>query len=227
MRAGGDDVCRPVDPSRLRQSCSSWDRRHKYLASGHQCPHRVLPPIGAPERPGEPFDAERARRDTPGTRHVVHLNHAGASLMPRPVLDAVQAHLNLEAEIGGMEAWTRSAFCTSTGFLLATVKVTMPHLTWPRSRTVTCSRRHSRAPQHHADVAVAPCTPLHATEIGSRSCARCRNAGHRRLTTRLPATKAYEGFFLSLARVRFGVSIHAFFSSRRTREHPESSSQSV
>jgi hypothetical protein len=57
-----------------------------------------------PQSAGEPFDVERARRDTPGTRQVVHLNHAGASLMPRPVLDAVQAHLNLEAEIGGMEA---------------------------------------------------------------------------------------------------------------------------
>jgi selenocysteine lyase/cysteine desulfurase len=56
------------------------------------------------QRAGESFDVERARRDTPATRRVVHLNHAGASLMPRPVLDAVQAHLNLEAEIGAMEA---------------------------------------------------------------------------------------------------------------------------
>jgi Aminotransferase class-V len=55
-------------------------------------------------RAGEPFDVERVRGDTPGTRQVAHLNHAGASLMPRPVLDAVQAHLNLEAEIGGYEA---------------------------------------------------------------------------------------------------------------------------
>jgi cysteine desulfurase / selenocysteine lyase len=56
------------------------------------------------QRAGEPFDVERARRDTPGTRQVVHLNNAGASLMPRPVLDAVRGHFNLEAEIGAMEA---------------------------------------------------------------------------------------------------------------------------
>ncbi len=47
---------------------------------------------------------KRWRRDTPGCERCVHLNNAGASLMPRPVSDAVRAHLELEAEIGGYEA---------------------------------------------------------------------------------------------------------------------------
>jgi cysteine desulfurase / selenocysteine lyase len=51
-----------------------------------------------------PFDVERARRDTPGTARVAHLNNAGAALPPRQVTDAVVAHLYLEAEIGGYEA---------------------------------------------------------------------------------------------------------------------------
>lgn len=50
------------------------------------------------------LDIERARRDTPGTTQVAHFNHAGASLMPRQVLDAVHDHLLLEARIGGYEA---------------------------------------------------------------------------------------------------------------------------
>lgn len=50
------------------------------------------------------FDITRARAETPGTRHVMHFNNAGAGLMPAPVLDAVMAHLKLESEIGGYEA---------------------------------------------------------------------------------------------------------------------------
>jgi cysteine desulfurase / selenocysteine lyase len=50
------------------------------------------------------IDLERARRETPGCEHVVHLNNAGASLMPDPVLRAVTDHLELEARIGGYEA---------------------------------------------------------------------------------------------------------------------------
>ncbi|HEX2191680.1 MAG TPA: aminotransferase class V-fold PLP-dependent enzyme [Acidimicrobiales bacterium] len=35
---------------------------------------------------------------------MLHLNHAGASLMPAPVLETVVSHLQREAEIGGYEA---------------------------------------------------------------------------------------------------------------------------
>lgn len=50
------------------------------------------------------IDVERARFETPGTAHKLHFNNAGASLMPQPVLDALTAHLILEATIGGYEA---------------------------------------------------------------------------------------------------------------------------
>jgi cysteine desulfurase / selenocysteine lyase len=48
-------------------------------------------------------EIERLRADTPGTSHRVHLNNAGAALMPTPVVKAVTDYLNREAQIGGYE----------------------------------------------------------------------------------------------------------------------------
>ena len=50
----------------------------------------------------------RLRADTPGTASVVHLNNAGASMSPEPVVEAVVGYLRREAEIGGYEAHAES-----------------------------------------------------------------------------------------------------------------------
>jgi len=49
------------------------------------------------------LDVERLRRETPGVAHRIHLNNAGAGLMPACVLDAMTGYLRREAEIGGYE----------------------------------------------------------------------------------------------------------------------------
>jgi selenocysteine lyase/cysteine desulfurase len=54
---------------------------------------------GAPEQ-----DLARWRADTPGCSKLIHLNNAGASLVPLPVHTAIVAHLELEQRIGGYEA---------------------------------------------------------------------------------------------------------------------------
>ena len=53
--------------------------------------------------PGEEHLA-RWRADTPAAAHRIHLNNAGAGLMPAPVLSAMVDHLEREAELGGYEA---------------------------------------------------------------------------------------------------------------------------
>jgi cysteine desulfurase/selenocysteine lyase len=55
------------------------------------------------------IDVDHARALTPGCEHILHLNHAGSSLAPQPVLDAVIGHLRLEAEVGGYEAAAQEA----------------------------------------------------------------------------------------------------------------------
>jgi len=54
------------------------------------------------------IDVARARAETPGCANVIHFNNAGASLTPRPVLDTVLGHLNLEASVGAYEAADRA-----------------------------------------------------------------------------------------------------------------------
>ena len=49
-------------------------------------------------------DQARWRADTPGCERRVHLNNAGAALVPTPVRQAIDAHLDLEDELGGYEA---------------------------------------------------------------------------------------------------------------------------
>jgi len=54
--------------------------------------------------PPLPPELAQWRADTPGCTRLVHLNNAGAALMPRVAHDAMLRYLALEQELGGYEA---------------------------------------------------------------------------------------------------------------------------
>ncbi|MFV2031266.1 MAG: aminotransferase class V-fold PLP-dependent enzyme, partial [Gammaproteobacteria bacterium] len=55
------------------------------------------------------IDLAAVRADTPNCDRLLHFNHAGASLAPQPVYEAVLGHLELEQRIGGYEAEAAAA----------------------------------------------------------------------------------------------------------------------
>lgn len=55
------------------------------------------------------MNIEQLRADTPGVEQLIHLNNAGAALMPNRVIDVMTGHLRLEARLGGYEAAGQSA----------------------------------------------------------------------------------------------------------------------
>ena len=68
---------------------------------------------------------QKWRDDTPGTKYYTHLNNAGASLMPQPVIEAIHKHIDLEAQMGGYEAAAMmaesvKAFYDNTAMLFGT-----------------------------------------------------------------------------------------------------------
>ena len=68
-------------------------------------------------------EVQRFRNETAGCSNVIHLNNAGAGLMPDVVTEAQLAHIKLESEIGGYEASARMAdaiteFYTQASLLL-------------------------------------------------------------------------------------------------------------
>lgn len=54
--------------------------------------------------PNDQASLKKWRSDTPGCSTCIHLNNAGASLMPKPVIDAIRSHLDREIFHGGYEA---------------------------------------------------------------------------------------------------------------------------
>lgn len=102
------------------------------------------------------MDITALRADTPGIEHRVHLNSAGASLMPRPVIDAVAGHFRREAEIGGYEAEAEAAEAIEDAYQdVATLLGTTPeHVAMTEHATASFVAALSSVPFRPGDVLV-------------------------------------------------------------------------
>lgn len=100
------------------------------------------------------FNLEQLRADTPGLPYKIHLNNAGASLQPAPVLAAVHQHLELESQLGGYEAADAKAneiagFYTAVARLLHT---NARNIAFASSATDAYARALSAIPWQSGDV---------------------------------------------------------------------------
>ena len=99
-------------------------------------------------------DITSLRNDTPGCAHRIHLNNAGAGLMPRPVLEVMQNYLDLESKTGGYEAAADQRKAIA-GFYrsAATFLNTRPgNIAWAASATDAYAKALSAIPFHPGDI---------------------------------------------------------------------------
>jgi selenocysteine lyase/cysteine desulfurase len=122
--------------------------------------------------PFTPAEVDALRRDTPGCSHVVHLNYAGAGLMPTPVIQALHDHLDLEARIGGYEAAAMReheirSFYTQAARLLNTKP---GNIAFTSSATDSYSRALSSIPFRKDDVILTTNDDFVSNQIQFLSC---------------------------------------------------------
>lgn len=122
--------------------------------------------------PFTPAEIETLRKDTPGCANVIHLNNAGAGLMPDPVTQAILSHIQLEASIGGYEASAIKqaeikGFYTAAARLLNT---SAANIAFTASATDSYTRALSSIPFKTGDVILTSNDDFISNQIQFLSC---------------------------------------------------------
>jgi selenocysteine lyase/cysteine desulfurase len=100
------------------------------------------------------IDIESARKNTPGCAERIHLNNAGASLMPRQVMDTIHAYIDLEGRIGGYEAQAQSTSAIEEAYLdVADLLATSPrNIAFTENATAAFAQALSSIPFEPGDL---------------------------------------------------------------------------
>ncbi|MBN9384973.1 MAG: aminotransferase class V-fold PLP-dependent enzyme [Chitinophagaceae bacterium] len=112
------------------------------------------------------------RKDTTGCANVIHLNNAGAGLMPDVVTRAIQEHITLESQIGGYEAAALRAdaikgFYTTAGKLF---NCNASNIAFTSSATDAYTRALSSIPFQQGDIILTDNDDFISNQIQFLSC---------------------------------------------------------
>jgi selenocysteine lyase/cysteine desulfurase len=112
------------------------------------------------------------RKDTTGCSHVIHLNNAGAGLMPDPVTRAIQEHITLESTIGGYEAAALRADAVQNFYVQAArlFHCKPSNIAFTSSATDSYTRALSSIPFQHGDVILTDNDDFISNQIQFLSC---------------------------------------------------------
>ncbi len=102
-------------------------------------------------------EIEKFRKDTEGCNHVIHLNNAGAGLMPNVVTKAQLDHITLESEIGGYEASALQSAVIAEFYVKAAklFNCDPPNVAFTSSATDSFTRALSSIPFEAGDIILA------------------------------------------------------------------------
>jgi len=121
-----------------------------------------------------PEEIAAFRKDTTGTTHVIHLNNAGAGLMPDIVTRSIQDHIALESNIGGYEAAAMREtlirdFYVQAGKLF---NCNASNIAFTSSATDSYTRALSSIPFQHGDIILTDNDDFISNQIQFLSCAK-------------------------------------------------------
>ena len=119
-----------------------------------------------------PEEINTFRKETEGCAHVIHLNNAGASLMPDRVTRAIQEHISLESKIGGYEASALRADAIKQFYVQAArlLNCKAGNIAFTASATDSYTRALSSIPFQRGDIILTDNDDVISNQIQFLSC---------------------------------------------------------
>lgn len=119
-----------------------------------------------------PEEISAFRKDTAGCSNVIHLNNAGASLMPDVVTQSILEHIKLESQIGGYEASALRADAIRQFYVQAgkLINCNASNIAFTASATDSYTRALSSIPFQPGDVILTDTDDFISNQIQFLSC---------------------------------------------------------